>query len=114
MKILTVCRAGLVRSVALADVLKLHFEPTDVLPMGKDFNSEDTKYMLYNWADKIVVMEEHYKNSIPESYWHKTLVCEVGPDGYGSSKNPILIDLVFSWAREHQDILGVKEHHNII
>ena len=110
MKILTVCRAGLVRSVSLADVLKLHFKPTDVLPVGKDFNSEETKQMLFEWADKIIVMETHYKDSIPQEYWDKLLVCDVGADRYGSSKHPELIDQVFRWVRENKQLLGVEEH----
>lgn len=114
MKILTVCRAGLVRSVALADVLKLHFEPTDVLPMGKDFQSKETQEMLFNWADKIVVMETHYMEDIPENHRAKTLICEVGPDIYGSSKHPDLINKVFIWARNNWEKLGVKEHNRSI
>lgn len=113
-KILTLCRAGLVRSVALEDVLKLHFQPTDVLAAGVDFNKEDTKEMLYKWADKIIVMEEHYLEKIPQEYQLKILVCEVGPDTYGSSKNPILIDKVFRWARENSNKLGITEHIQIL
>lgn len=111
MKILTVCRAGLVRSVSLADVLKLHFEPTDVIPIGIDFNDSETKVLLYEWADKIVVMEEHYLDKIPLEFREKTLVCEVGPDTYGHSKNPELIDKVFTWTRENQEKMGIKEHN---
>lgn len=111
MKILTICRAGLVRSVSLADVLKLHFYETDVLPVGIDFNSAATLHMLYEWADRIVVMEEHYRKKIPEQYHSKVLVCEVGPDTYGSSKHPSLINKVFSWARDNKEKMNIEEHN---
>jgi predicted protein tyrosine phosphatase len=115
-KILTVCRAGLVRSVSLADVLKLHFEPVDVIPVGcgsyegGKFNSDEILDYLYNWADHIIVMEEHYKNKIPGKYLGKVLVCEVGADTYGSSKNPELLRKVWGWARINSEILGIREH----
>ena len=109
-KIVTMCRQGLVRSVALADVLKLHFEPCDVIPIGHFGNTKETRDMLMDWADKIVVMEAHYMQYIDETYMHKALVCDVGPDRYGSSKHPQLIDQVWRWCRINQNILGVVEH----
>lgn len=114
MKILTVCRAGLVRSVALADVLKLHFEETDVLPCGIHFNSYDTLQMLFHWADRIIVMEDRYKLGIGEQWLYKTHVCEVGPDTYGTPKKPELIDKVWNWARENQSVLGIQEHDKVL
>lgn len=114
MKILTVCAGGLVRSVALADVLKIHFEPTDVIPVGINFNGKGTKYMLYEWAEKIVVMTEPFVEQIPTEYREKVLVCEVGADTYGQSKHPELLEKVWKWARENQDALGIKEHDRII
>lgn len=113
--ILTVCRAGLIRSSALANVLKLHFSPVDVLPCGIGtydtgrFNSEETLDMLFKWADKIVVMEEHYQWKIPDEFRKKVMVCEVGPDVYGSNTHPKLIDMVWRWTKENQDTLGIKE-----
>lgn len=114
MKILTVCRAGLVRSVALADVLKLHFEMTDVLSLGIDFSSRATQDMLFKWADRIIVMEDHYKNKIPQEYIDKTLVCDVGPDTYGTPKNPDLIAKVFDWTRKQAQVLEITEHNKIL
>lgn len=114
MKILTVCRAGLVRSVSLMDVLKLHFEPTDVLAAGIDFNSTGTLTDLFKWADKIIVMEDRYRLRIPEEYEQKILVCEVGPDTYGTPKHPTLIEKVWNWARDNQSVIGIKEHKNVL
>lgn len=114
-KILTVCRAGLIRSSALANVLKLHFSPVDVLPCGIGtydtgrFNTEETLEMLFTWADKIIVMEEHYQWKIPEQWRKKVMVCEVGPDTYKSNTNPQLIDKVYRWTRENAEKLQIKE-----
>lgn len=110
-KIITMCRQGLCRSVALADVLKLHFEPVDVVPIGHFGNTKEAQQMLFTWADKIVVMEEHYRAHVPEEFHPKTMVCEVGPDRYGNSKNPELIGMVWRWTRKHLDELGIVEHN---
>ena len=107
--IVTVCSAGLCRSVSLADVLKLHFEPCDVLPVGVDRNF-GAKDMLFEWADKIVVMYHKFEKRIPEKYAHKVLLCDVGPDTYGTPKNPELIGKVWRWARENKEKLGIVEH----
>lgn len=114
MKIVTVCGAGLVRSVALADVLKLHFEPTDVLCVGMDKNSEATQHMLFDWADKIVLMTQDFMGRIPIEHKSKTFVCEVGADTYKTPKNQELIDKVFQWARKNYEALGIKEHNKVI
>lgn len=109
-KIVTMCRQGLVRSVALADVLKLHFEPVDVLPIGYFGNSEATKEMLFNWADFIIVMQEKYLKYIREADLPRTCVCDVGPDVYGNAQHPQLISKVWDWVRKHQNELGIREH----
>lgn len=111
--ILTVCSAGLCRSVGLADVLKLHFEPVDVVPVGIDKNS-GVLPLLYEWADHIIVMQEKYGKRIPEEFAHKVVVCEVGPDVYHNSRHPLLIAKVWSWARENADKLGITEHNKVL
>ena len=108
-KILTVCSAGLCRSVALADVLKLHFEPVDVVPVGIDKNTTVLP-LLFNWADHIIVMQEKYGLRVPEEYRGKVITCEVGPDVYGGSRNPVLIDMVWRWARKNASALQIAEH----
>lgn len=108
--IVTVCRQGLVRSVGLADVLKLHFEPVDVIPVGISSNTGSLP-MLFNWADHIIVMEARYAERISEEFKSKILVCEVGPDTYGHGpRRPILIDMVWRWARANAELLGITEH----
>lgn len=107
--IVTVCSAGLCRSVSLADVLKLHFEPCDVVPVGVDRNF-GVLPVLFNWADHIVVMYNKYVSRIPEEFQHKVVLCDVGPDTYGTPRNPELIGKVWRWARENQVRLGIEEH----
>jgi predicted protein tyrosine phosphatase len=114
MKILTCCSKGLCRSVGLADVLKLHFEPVDVIPIGLDSNSLETISMLYEWADYIILMEEKYGSKFsrivgPGSKRH-VYICEVGPDIYGNSHNPVLIDKCWRWVRSMVNTLGITEH----
>jgi hypothetical protein len=38
-------------------------------------------------------------------------ICDVGPDTYGHSHNPILIDKVWRWCRVNQEKLGIREHY---
>lgn len=111
-KIVTMCRQGLVRSVALADVLKLHFRPVCVVPIGHAGNSTATKDMLFRWADRIVVMEDHYRKYVPDTFASKLLVCDVGPDVNNpqGSKTRHLIDKVWNWTRQNQELLGIEEH----
>lgn len=112
-KILTVCSAGLCRSVALADVLKLHFEPVDVVPVGIDKNTTVLP-LLFNWADFIIVMQEKYAKRIPAEYAHKIKVCEVGPDTYQTPKHPHLIGNTWNWVRANVISLGITEHNKVL
>jgi len=110
-KIVTMCDRGLTRSVGLADVLKRHFEPTDVIPIGCLENTKETLVMLFEWADKIVIMRGRMIESVPAEYHYKTLVCEVGEDTYGDSKNRSLIDQCWDWTRLNINNLEIKEHN---
>jgi len=118
-KILTVCSQGLMRSVGLADVLKLHFEPVDVIPVGvaENANGFDTLIMLCHWADHIIVMEEYLKDRLATRTGFdmdnlNVHICDVGPDTYGGKHNrrDVLIDMVWRWARINQKKLGITEH----
>lgn len=116
MKILTCCKQGLNRSVGLADVLKMHFEPVDVIPVGLFANSSETLSMLCNnWADWIILMEAKYMNKylikkVPDIDIDRVLICEVGPDTYGNAKHPHLIDKCWRWARQASNLMGIQEH----
>ena len=112
-KIVTMCSQGLCRSVGMADVLKLHFEPVDVIPMGYRGNTEETQHMLFDWADLIIIMETHMMKNVPESHHDKTFVCDVGPDTYGGKnigRRVLLIGQCWRWLRENTEKLGIMEH----
>jgi len=118
-KILTVCRQGLSRSVGLADILKLHFEPVDVISAGYFANTKETLEMIIGWADIIVVMEPHMVRKLTEKTHDNifnnkhVLVCDVGPDVYGHSieARRRLIDQVWQWSRINMPQFGITEHN---
>ena len=116
MKIVTACKQGLVRSVGLADVLKMHFEPVDVIPIGLNSNSCGTIRMLSEWCDWFIIMEERYRSRVPDEFIirPKLLVCDVGQDRYGNSHNPELIDQCWRWCRANQAKIGIREHQKKI
>ena len=120
-KILTVCSQGLVRSVGLADVLKLHFEPVDVIPVGysENANSAETLRMLCDWADHVIFMQPPMRKRVESRLGIEDLrencavhCCDVGRDTYGGDhgRRRELIDKVWQWTRENQDKLGISEH----
>lgn len=115
-KIVTACAQGLVRSVGLADVLKLHFEPVDVIPIGLKGNSRETIEMLEQWCNFFIIMEERYRARVPNLAYvrSKLLVCDVGEDRYGNSHNRELIDQCWQWARRNQDLMGIREHQRVV
>lgn len=117
-RILTVCSAGICRSVGMADVLKCHFRgaegPVDAVPLGVDRNSQELFGMLGKWADMAIVMHHPFTDRVlkytglPED---KVFLCEVGPDVYGGSSQgrAILIDKCWRWLRANKDKLGLTE-----
>lgn len=89
MKFLTVCQGGNVRSVGLAFVLKYKHNQ-DAIAASWEKNSPETKEMLYNWADYIVVMQSKFKEHIPEQFHDKLRVVDVGEDRFGYAFHPDL------------------------
>jgi predicted protein tyrosine phosphatase len=117
-RVLTICRVGLSRSLALTDVLKCHFQPVDVIPVGFATNSPETLKMLIDWADHVVLMREKFKECLEEKIGNlpegkSILICDVGPDihGYAGQGRAILIDKTWRWARANQSALGVNENN---
>ena len=115
-RIITACSQGLCRSVGLADVLKLHFEPVDVIPIGLNSNHPTTVVTLGAWCDHFIIMTESLRKRIPTGWFDlgKVMVCEVGQDTYKNPKNPLLIDKVWRWTRYNADQLGIIEHNRKI
>ena len=81
MRILTICEHGNVRSVALAYLLKTIYG-YDVLACGVRETSEETREMLFTWADKIIVLDK--KLIIPNfqllHFSEKVIILDVGED----------------------------------
>lgn len=92
-KVLAVCTMGMVRSVAMSYALKS--KGFDSLAMGVRAQGEDTKLMLYQWADVIIAMAQDVMDLIPPAYRNsKTMLCDVGPDRFGTPMHPELQQLV--------------------
>lgn len=94
MKVLTMCQGGHVRSVALKYLLKYVYGH-DVLACGWESNTQETREMLYRWADVIVIMQPEMEQYVPQEHHNagdrrKLLCYDVGPDNYGSPFHPSL------------------------
>jgi len=95
-KILTMCAGGNVRSVGLKWLLRYKYGH-DALACGQDANPPETRDMLCEWADYVVVMTENYFKEINPKYHYKTLICEVGEDRYGYASHPELFQIADDW-----------------
>jgi predicted protein tyrosine phosphatase len=92
MKFLCVCDGGNVRSVALAYVLhdRLGHE---AIAVGRQRVSPQTLRTFCAWADRVVVLQPHMEESIPEEFRPKVWCVDVGPDRFGLSIHPELLAL---------------------
>jgi hypothetical protein len=99
MKIVTMCQGGNVRSVGLGYVLKYHYGQ-DVLACSWEKNTDETRRMLYAWGDRIIVMEADFVKYVPPEFQSKVVVYDVGPNRWGSSLHPELLDIVDKLIRE--------------
>lgn len=94
-KIVTLCRGGQVRSVGLKYILHYKYGH-DVIACGWESNSEETRNMLYKWADYIIIMQPQFEQYVPEKYKQqdsgaRKLICyDVGEDRYGYAFHPEL------------------------
>lgn len=90
MRILCVCHAGTVRSGAMAFYLK-HCGH-DALALSSKYNSEETKHLLYEWAEKILVMDYTLIFTIPQEYQLKVINTNVGNDVWQNPLHPDLLE----------------------
>lgn len=88
-KFLTMCEGGNVRSVALAYTLKHPFGQ-NALACGWRWNPMETRIMLFEWADYIILMQPQFRDHVPEAYHHKCRCVDVGVDNYGTPMHPDL------------------------
>ena len=89
MKILCVCHAGAVRSVAMADILRQQFG-VDAMPISWDKSSDETWRMMCMWSDRIFIVEEYQRTRVSEEHRPKVVLVPLGVDVWGSAHNPKL------------------------
>lgn len=115
-KIVTVCQGGNVRSVGLKFLLTYgdlgisH----DVIACGWESNTEETRDMLFSWADYIIILESKFEQYTPEKHKNKEdgsrkLFCyDVGPDNYGYAFHPDLQKKLRGMVVSHGLLLKAK------
>lgn len=86
-RFLCVCQWGHSRSVAM--VRALHAKGHSALATGVQ-SGGDAIPLLSQWADKIIVMQPHFAESILIQYRHKIEICDVGPDRWVNPYHPEL------------------------
>lgn len=65
----------------------------EALAVGRFTAAPDTLDMLFRWADRIVLMEPHMRESIPPEFLPQTWTVDVGPDQWGSQVDPFLREM---------------------
>lgn len=88
-KILCVCHAGAVRSVAMADILRQQFGQ-DAMAISWDKSSDQTWDMMCLWADLIFIVEEYQRARVKPEHASKVKLLPLGCDIWGSAHHPQL------------------------
>ena len=99
MRILCLCERGNSRSVALAWILKDHMGH-NAIASGMRSMDDGTKKMLYEWADRIILVDKSFENEIPEEYKSKLKVWDVGPDRFFRGFEQSLLDTYVKYINE--------------
>ena len=89
MKILCLCQKGNSRSVVLAWYLRKMFRH-ETLAAGMVTASRRTRRMLYEWADRIILVVPRYRHWIPEEYHEKLRVVDAGHDPWRKHDEALL------------------------
>ena len=106
MKILCLCQKGNSRSVALAWYFKQRHQPKhEALAAGMVTTSRETRKLLYDWADLVILTAGRYRHWIPDEYGHKLLVWDVGTDRFFRGFSDELIGMYSKFALAEQEIL---------
>lgn len=98
-RFLCVCEGGVVRSAALATVLRWDFGQESVA-LSAAKNGHEIFDMLSAWADYIILMQPAFETSIPKKYASKIRVFDVGPDVWGNPMHKDLRKIVGEKAQE--------------
>jgi hypothetical protein len=83
LKIVCMCRAGMVRSVAMKSILHRYLGH-DTLACGFETNSPEALALLFDWADAIVILSVPFLDYVPVELLHKTHIFDVGDDVWGN------------------------------
>ena len=99
MKILCLCERGNSRSVALAWILKDHMGH-NAIASGMRTMDDETKELLYNWADRIILVDKIFESEIPGQYKPKLKIWDVGPDRFFRGFEQSLLDTYVKYINE--------------
>jgi hypothetical protein len=91
-RVLCLGRKGDMRSAALAYLLKLRGH--DAIAVGMRTMGRDTRKMMLDWADEIVLLHEKCGEGVPREYWPKLRMWEVGRDVYSKRFHDKLIKML--------------------
>jgi hypothetical protein len=101
MKVLCLCQKGDSRSVALAWYFKHEHEPRhEALAAGMITTSRQTRSMLYNWADIILLTTPRYRHWIPTEFDSKVREWDVGTDRFFRGFSLELIEMYRKFAEQ--------------
>ena len=102
MKILTVCNHGNIRSVGLAYILKTLFKH-EAIAIGVEDTTIKTQQMLFDWADKIIILTEDLKIDNP-----KAIYFDVGKDIWFDAKHQGLVHKLYKELSKHPELFDNK------
>lgn len=98
LKILCLCKGGLVRSVALKKFIVTNYDDTDVLAAGGlTVQMDETRAMLIQWAGVVFVLSGSALKKLRKQYpLYKNRFVEVpvGSDVWGDASHPALIKTI--------------------
>lgn len=90
------CQGGNFRSTTCAYVLKSR--GGEAVAIGHSHADVPLRDLLYNWADHIIIVEEHMRQFVNPHHFHKLLVWDVGPDRWCSMGHPELMAIFQKFA----------------
>lgn len=100
-KVLVFCSEGNSRSVGCAYVLKSRPHRADALAAGIRRVSPETKKMLCEWAEIIIIMHDELVPHLPEEYLPKMKLWNVGEDIYARGWKNGLTDKVKDFIKNY-------------
>lgn len=106
MKVVCICERGNSRSVALAWILKDQLGH-DAVAIGIKTAGEALKTFLYEWADKIILVDKQFVDEIPKTYKKKLLVWDVGLDRYFRGFEQDLLDQYSTYLSKDETLLNI-------